>query len=157
MEKTINAHRFLKTLREQVQFGDTADGGVSRPALSPEDVVIREWFRSMIEVDGFEYKFDGAGNQSAIWRSQGPHAKTLLIGSHLDSVINGGRFDGVLGVLAAYEVLLTVRELQECLPFHLEVINFTDEEGSILGLMGSSAVAGTLSRDRLMNPNYFSQ
>lgn len=152
MKKTINAHRFLKTLREQVKFGDTADGGVSRPALSPEDAAIRHWFRSMIEADNFEYKFDGAGNQSAIWRSKLPNAKTLLIGSHLDSVTNGGRFDGVLGVLAAYEVLLTLRELHECLPFHLEVINFTDEEGSILGLMGSTAVAGTLSPERLMNP-----
>ena len=103
MKKTINADHFLKTLREQVQFGDTADGGVSRPALSPEDAAIREWFRSTIEADNFECKFDGAGNQSAIWRSRVPHAKTLLIGSHLDSVRNGGRFDGVLGVLAAYE------------------------------------------------------
>jgi len=152
MKKTINADRFLKNLRDQARFGDTDDGGVSRTAMSPEDVAIRQWFRSMIEADNFEYKFDGAGNQSAIWRCEMPHAKTLLIGSHLDSVKNGGRFDGVLGVLAAYEVLLTLRQSKERLPFHLEVVNFTDEEGSILGQIGSSAVAGRLSLDRLMNP-----
>jgi hydantoinase/carbamoylase family amidase len=106
----------------------------------------------MVKADNFEYRFDGAGNQSAIFRCGLPNAKTLLIGSHLDSVKNGGRFDGVLGVLAAYEVLLTLRDLKDRLPFDLEVINFTDEEGSILGLMGSSALSGVLSRDRLMNP-----
>ena len=70
MKKTINADRFLKNLSDQARFGDTDDGGVSRTAMSPEDVAIRQWFRSMIEADNFEYKFDGAGNQSAIWRCE---------------------------------------------------------------------------------------
>jgi hydantoinase/carbamoylase family amidase len=152
MNDTINRARFLKNMREQVRFGDTGDGGVSRPALSAEDHRIRDWFREMIEADGLEYSSDGAGNQSAVWRCKNPTAKTLLIGSHLDSVRNGGRFDGVLGVLSAYEVLLSLRESGVDLPFHLEVINFTDEEGSLLGLLGSSAIAGKLSAERLLNP-----
>jgi N-carbamoyl-L-amino-acid hydrolase len=152
MNYSINRQRFLKSLRDQVRFGDTGDGGVSRPALSLEDQAIRKWFQSMIESDGLEYRIDGAGNQSAIWPCSNPSAKTLLLGSHLDSVRNGGRFDGVLGVLAAYEVLLTLREAHAKLPFHLEVINFTDEEGSILGLLGSLAIAGKLSQKALASP-----
>jgi N-carbamoyl-L-amino-acid hydrolase len=152
MNYRINTQRFLKSLKEQVTFGDTGDGGVSRPALSPEDHAIRKWFQAMIESDGFEYRIDGAGNQSAILRCTNPSAKTLLLGSHLDSVRNGGRFDGVLGVLSAYEVLRTLRETDVKLPFHIEVINFTDEEGSILGLLGSLAVAGKLSQQSLASP-----
>ena len=148
----INRQRFLRTLQDQVQFGDTGDGGVSRPALSPEDHAIREWFRAMIEADGFEYRSDGAGNQSAIWPCGEASAKALLLGSHLDSVRNGGRFDGVLGVLSAYEVLRTLREQEARLPFDVEVINFTDEEGSLLGLLGSQAIAGKLSESALATP-----
>ena len=152
MSLHVNRQRFLKTLHEQVTFGDTKDGGVSRPALSLEDHAIREWFRSMVESDGVEYRIDGAGNQSAIWRCGVISAKTLLLGSHLDSVRKGGRFDGVLGVLSAYEVLRTVREEGVKLPFDLEVINFTDEEGSLLGLLGSQAIAGKLSERGLATP-----
>ncbi len=66
-EKTINADRLLQNLRERVQFVDTADGGVSRPALSAKDVAIRQWFWSMIEGGDFEYQIDGAGNQLLLW------------------------------------------------------------------------------------------
>ncbi len=77
---------------------------------------------------------------------------SLLLGSHLDSVPFGGRFDGALGLLAAYEVLRTIRDADLSLPFHLEAIDFTDEEGSLVGLLGSRALAGTLAREELRNP-----
>lgn len=152
MRYVVNSKRFLRLLQEQATFGATGDGGVSRPALGVADLEIRQWFKARIESDGFEYRVDGAGNQSAVWRCCDPSAKTLLIGSHLDSVKNGGRFDGALGVLSAYEVLLTLRELEAALPFHLEVINFTDEEGSLLSFLGSSALAGKLSAQALHSP-----
>jgi N-carbamoyl-L-amino-acid hydrolase len=79
-------------------------------------------------------------------------AKTLLIGSHLDSVPNGGRFDGALGVAAALEVLKTVRENGIRLKVNLEAIDFTDEEGTLVGLLGSSALAGRLHPEVLKNP-----
>src|SRR5919108_5262029 len=77
---------------------------------------------------------------------------TLLLGSHLDSVPNGGRFDGALGVMAALEVLRTIKDTGLKLKVNLEAIDFTDEEGTLLGLLGSAALAGRLHRDLLQNP-----
>ena len=78
--------------------------------------------------------------------------KTLLIGSHLDSVPNGGRFDGALGVMAALEVLRTVKESGIKLSINLEAIDFTDEEGTLVGLLGSAALAGNLKTENLQTP-----
>ncbi len=79
-------------------------------------------------------------------------APTLLLGSHLDSVPNGGRYDGALGVLAALEVLRVVQEAGLRLPYHLEAIDFTDEEGTLVGLLGSAALAGALNAEELRSP-----
>jgi N-carbamoyl-L-amino-acid hydrolase len=149
---TINETRFLNDLDTLAQIGSTGDGGVSRPALSPQDVAGRDWFRQEVIAEGFAFRQDGAGNLSAVRESDNPAAKTLLIGSHLDSVVNGGRFDGALGTLAALETLRTIRESGQKLPFHLEAISFTDEEGTLLGLMGSSALAGKLTQYELEHP-----
>lgn len=152
----INADRFLQMMDEQAQIGGTAAGGLSRPALSETDVAVREWFKSKIaEYNGdfrLEYHMDGAGNQSVVLPSDDPDAKTLLIGSHFDSVPNGGRFDGPLGVLSAFETLLTINEAGFKLPFHLEVINLTDEEGTLQGLLGSSALIGKITAESIKTP-----
>lgn len=149
----INAHRLLQNLAELAQIGATADhAGVSRLAFSAEDVAGRMWFKGQVEAAGLAYAQDGAGNQSAVWRCANPAAPTLLIGSHLDTVPNGGRYDGALGVLAALEVVRTIREAGLALPVHLEAINFTDEEGTILGEFGSLALTGQLTSDKLSTP-----
>lgn len=149
---TINKTRFWENFRHLSTIGATGDSGVSRPSLSPEDLQARAWFHDLVQHDGFAYNIDGAGNQSAIFHCSDENARTLLIGSHLDSVKNGGRFDGALGVMCAYETLCVLRDSDAQLPFHLEVINFTDEEGSLVGLLGSSALAGALTRSELQNP-----
>jgi hydantoinase/carbamoylase family amidase len=76
----------------------------------------------------------------------------LLLGSHLDSVPNGGRFDGALGVLAALEALRCVQEAGLRLPVNLEAIDFTDEEGTLASFLGSFALAGRLTMDDLRKP-----
>ena len=78
-----------------------------------------------------------------------PDAKTLLIGSHLDTVPNGGRYDGSIGVLAALECLRTLREAGVELPLTLEAINFTDDEGAWRSMFGCRAFAGVLTADDL--------
>ena len=148
----INRDRFLKLMDEQATFGATEAGGVSRPALSVEDIQIRDWFKQQVEANQLEYAIDGAGNQTARLASANPDAKTLIIGSHFDSVPNGGRFDGALGVVAAFEAMLSIKDAGVELPFHLEVINFTDEEGTLMGLTGSRAMVGLLTHDALHNP-----
>src|SRR4030095_9091436 len=105
-----------------------------------------------------EFCTDGAGNHSAVLplRLRASHSaqrepQTLLLGSHLDSVPNGGRFDGALGVMAAFEVLRTIKDAGLKLKVNLEAIDFTDEEGTLVGLLGSAALAGHLHPDLLQN------
>ncbi len=148
----INGARMLKDLELLGLIGASGSGGVTRLALSHEDRLARAWFRRRVEAAGLRFEEDGAGNQSAILPAGNPGVKTLLIGSHLDTVPEGGRFDGALGVLAALETARTIGEAGLTLPFHLEVINFTDEEGTNLGELGSQAVAGTLTREQLSRP-----
>jgi N-carbamoyl-L-amino-acid hydrolase len=141
----IKADRLLKNLEDLAQIGRTAAGGVSRPALSAADAAGRAWFKQKVEEVGLEFRADGAGNLSAILSCTDPEARTLLAGSHLDTVPNGGRFDGALGVLAALEALQTIREAGLDLPYHLEAISFTDEEGAVFGMLGSRALTGQLA------------
>jgi N-carbamoyl-L-amino-acid hydrolase len=141
----IQSDRLRADFEMLAQIGATPSGGVNRLAFSHEDVQARTWFANRAEEDGFLLRDDEAGNLSAVFLSQNPKAKTLLLGSHLDSVPNGGKYDGAIGVLAALEVLRVVKENDLQLPVNLEAINFTDEEGCWLGLFGSKAFTGKLA------------
>ena len=141
----INEDRLLNDLKDLARIGATADGGVSRPALTAADIEGRRWFQAKIAEVGLDYAMDGAGNQSAILYSDPPSEKRILAGSHLDSVPNGGRFDGSLGVLVAFEALRALKDDGITSPVTLEAVNFTDEESAIMGLMGSKAIIGELS------------
>lgn len=148
----INPDRMLDYFNQLASIGATADSGVDRPTFSEAHLAARRWFRDHIEQSGFEFRTDGAGNHSAVLPCDDPSAPTLILGSHLDSVPNGGRFDGALGVMAALEVLKTVRENRIKLRVHLEAMDFTDEEGTLVGLLGSAALAGHLRPDDLQKP-----
>ncbi len=148
----INDTRFLDLMNEQAKIGRTNDGGLTRPSLSEADIQVRNWFQNQVESHGLDYTMDGAGNQSGILKSDQVDAKTLVIGSHLDSVPNGGRFDGALGVIVALEAALSLKDANKKLPFHVEVINFTDEEGTLVGLLGSAAFTNLLSAESLEKP-----
>jgi N-carbamoyl-L-amino-acid hydrolase len=148
----INADRFRRDFDALARIGATGDGGVHRPALTEPHIEARSWWRDLIVSDGLGFGRDGAGNHSARLECRDPDARTLLIGSHLDSVPYGGRFDGALGVLAAHEVLRAVRDARLSPRCHLEAIDFTDEEGTLVGLLGSRALAGSLPREELAAP-----
>ena len=148
----INADRMLAAFIQLASIGATGDGGVSRVTFSEAHLAARKWFRAEIENAGLEFRMDGAGNHCAFLSCGIKDAPTLLLGSHLDSVPNGGRFDGALGVMAAFEVLRTVKENRINLKLNLEAIDFTDEEGTLVGLLGSAALAGRLNPNDLQNP-----
>jgi N-carbamoyl-L-amino-acid hydrolase len=145
----VNGPRLLQNIRSLAKIGQTPEGGVSRPAFSEADVAGRAWFKRTVEATGLEFRTDSAGNLSAILPVADPDAQTLLVGSHLDTVPNGGRFDGALGVLAALEALQTLQVAQLNLPYHLEAISFTDEEAAMLSMVGSRALAGLLAKTDL--------
>jgi N-carbamoyl-L-amino-acid hydrolase len=133
-------------------IGATPGGGVHRPALGPAHLEARRWFLERAHDCGLETAVDAAGNHSALLGGGGGDGRTLLLGSHLDSVPDGGRYDGALGVLAALEVLRVVAGAGLELPVRLEAIDFTDEEGTLVGLLGSLALAGALEDGALTSP-----
>jgi N-carbamoyl-L-amino-acid hydrolase len=154
-EQRIDAVRLKSDFETLAEIGSTGDGGVHRPALGQAHLAARAWFSEAVTRAGLELRIDSASNHSAFLECGPAGAATLLLGSHLDSVSHGGRFDGALGVLAALETLRVAKDLLENgiqLPHHLEAIDFTDEEGTLVGLLGSAALAGSLTEQSLQNP-----
>jgi N-carbamoyl-L-amino-acid hydrolase len=148
----INEQRFKADFDALSEIGKTSAGGITRPALSPAHLTAREWLRGKIEQAGLEFRQDSAGNHIALLHCGPANAPSLILGSHLDSVPNGGRFDGALGVMAGLEVLRTIQEAELHLHFNLESIDFTDEEGILASFLGSFAFAGLLTKENLSNP-----
>jgi len=144
-ELRINSERLLKDFEQLSEIGATFGGGVSRLALSNEDLAARSWFADRIEEAGLKVRDDEVGNLSGLLFAADRDAKTLMIGSHLDTVPNGGRYDGAIGVLIALECLRCINEAGIKPRCHLEVINFTDEEGTWKSLFGSNGVIGKSS------------
>jgi beta-ureidopropionase / N-carbamoyl-L-amino-acid hydrolase len=120
------------------------DDGAQRIAWSPTWLKARAWFQSKLDGLPVEHHYDAAGNS---WTTlQGDSDRALILGSHLDSVPNGGWLDGCLGVLAAFEILRGLAEdFQGKPPITIRVADWADEEGARFGrsLFGSSAFGGT--------------
>lgn len=147
----INAQRLLQDIEELGRIGalDPADGGgLDRRPFSAAERSARDFFAARAEESGLVVTVDGVANLSARLNSPVSNARTIMAGSHLDTVPHGGRYDGALGVLAALEALRTVREAGLQLPVHLEAIAFTDEEGRLGGMTtGSRALVGSYRID----------
>lgn len=130
----------------------TADeNGAQRLAWSPTWLKARDWFEGKLRELPIEHHLDAAGNS---WTTlAGTSEKTLILGSHLDSVPNGGWLDGSLGVIGAYAVLRRIAEQYNGKPpITIRLVDWADEEGARFGrsLFGSSAFAGThsIAQDR---------
>jgi beta-ureidopropionase / N-carbamoyl-L-amino-acid hydrolase len=149
IELLVDGERMREDFDALAAIGATPEGGVDRASLGEAHLAARAWFLDRAASAGLETRVDRAGNHSAILPGAGP---TLLLGSHLDSVPNGGRYDGALGVVAALHVLLAVQAAEAELRLALEAIDFTDEEGTLVGLLGSEALAGKLTLESLRSP-----
>lgn len=152
LDLRINAARFRTSFEALATIGATANGGLHRPAFGEAHLAARRWFLETAKQAGLETRVDGAGNHSAVLRCGPSGAPILLLGSHLDSVPYGGRFDGALGVTAALEVLQTVRDHGLSLDTHLEAVDFTDEEGHYVNFVGSLGLTGKLGPEHLQAP-----
>jgi N-carbamoyl-L-amino-acid hydrolase len=148
----IDAGRMRADFEALSSFGATPDGGVARTTFSEPHLAVRAWFLERGREAGLETHVDSATNHSVILRARDADARTLMLGSHLDSVRRGGRYDGALGVLCAFEVVRSVKDAGLELPVTLEAVDFTDEEGTLVGLLGSWAMAGILSEEILAAP-----
>ncbi|MCG6928970.1 MAG: Zn-dependent hydrolase [Desulfofustis sp.] len=142
----INSDRLWSEIMESSQFGQAAGGGITRRALTEPDVQARNWLIEKMRQAGLEVRIDDAMNVIGTLKAKSPRSKKAgAMGSHFDTVPNGGRFDGILGVLAALECARTFNEHGIDLPWDLEVISFCDEEaGYNAGTIGSRAMMGLL-------------
>ena len=142
----INIDRLKSDLESLSQIGRTPEGGVSRPAFSQDDVKARQWFVQKLNAVDLEVKVDAAGNIFGRLDGKGP---AVISGSHLDTIINGGFYDGALGVLSALECLRTIKEERIKVKAPLEVVSFADEEEWFYGFLGSYALTGKLKNAAL--------
>jgi beta-ureidopropionase / N-carbamoyl-L-amino-acid hydrolase len=145
---TIDPERLWGDLIETARFGATAKGGICRLTLTDLDRQVRDWFRAQAEALGCTVTIDDMGNMFA--RREGSRADVppIAFGSHLDTQPTGGKFDGALGVLAALEAMRTlVRAGYETFA-PIEVVNWTNEEGSRFtpAMLASGVFAGVFTR-----------
>lgn len=142
----INPARLWQSLMDMAQVGATEFGGSSRLALSDEDIAGRalllQWARDL----GFSIGYDAVGNLF-IRREGSQDLAPIVMGSHLDTQPKGGRFDGIYGVLAGFEVLRTLHEHNIVHLHPIEVAVWTNEEGSRFApaMMGSAAFIGKIA------------
>lgn len=142
----VNGPRILEHLMALAEFGKNPQGGVSRVAYSDADKQGREYVVGLLKAARLDVTIDAAGN--LIGRRAGTEnaLKPLLIGSHIDTVPEGGNYDGVVGSMGAIEVAQTLAEKNVTLRHPLEVVIFQNEEG---GLIGSRALDGELAEKEL--------
>ncbi|MCA8932040.1 MAG: Zn-dependent hydrolase, partial [Rhodospirillaceae bacterium] len=141
-----DADRLWATLSETARFGATGRGGLARLALGPADGQVRDWLVAEATALGCTVQVDPIGNIFATRAGSDPGRAPVACGSHLDTQPTGGRFDGILGVLAGLEVLRTLARHDVATAAPITLINWTNEEGSRFapGLIGSSVHLGLL-------------
>ena len=148
----INSKRFEANFNAISEFGALKGGGLTRLAFSKEDLEARKFLINLIEKNGFKLKIDNVGNIYAIYDDGcEADAKPVCVGSHIDSVPNGGFYDGTLGVMAGLEALTAIKEAGIKLKRPLWLINFSCEESSRFktATIGSKIISGKLSQQRL--------
>lgn len=147
----VNGERLKDTIEAFADFGRTDNNGVTRLSLSEQDVKVRNYFAACCEELGMAVKVDDMGNMYATLAGMeaGP---PVVIGSHLDTVKKGGRFDGVLGVIAGLEVVRTLVDygIKPRLP--VTVMNFTNEEGARFepSMMASGVLSGKFGKTEML-------
>jgi N-carbamoyl-L-amino-acid hydrolase len=145
---TINRNRLAELFENISRFGRTEKGGLHRLALSDADkdarLCLLRWCRDV----GYEVDIDGVGNMFATRHGLSP-APPLMIGSHLDSQSHGGRYDGQVGVVAAYEVMRSLDDLGLETERPVQLVNWTNEEGARFRppLIASGVFAGVYDLD----------
>ena len=148
----IDSARLWGDIHETAKFGATPKGGVKRLTLGPEDKQVRDWFRTACEAAGCEVSVDALGTMFAIRPGRDMSKPPIGIGSHLDTQPTGGKYDGILGTLAALEVVRAMNDAGIETEFPICVCNWTNEEGSRYApaMMASAAYAGDYTTDDIL-------
>ncbi|TFE01787.1 M20 family metallo-hydrolase [Jeotgalibacillus salarius] len=145
----VSGKRVAQRLAELSRIGLTKEQGSNRMSFSDEERAAKELVKVWMKEAGLSIYEDGAGNVFGTFQGN-DQSQSVMSGSHLDSVPNGGHFDGPLGVLASLEVAQAWRETGYIPETNYEVVIFTDEEGARFngGLTGSRAMAGEVDMSK---------
>lgn len=147
----IKPARLRDTLEQLSRFGHQPDGGTTRLGFSDADLAARNWLLGLLRNEGLDVTIDAAANIHAHRAGQRDDLPALWFGSHMDTVPEGGNFDGCLGSMSALEVLRALNEQGLRTEHPLEMVVFTNEEGVHYhrGLFGSRALAGLVAPEEL--------
>jgi N-carbamoyl-L-amino-acid hydrolase len=149
---SVDGERLWRSLMELAKIGATPKGGVRRVTLTPADREGRERFALWCREAGLEVRVDAIGNMFARRAGREPAAPPVVMGSHLDTQPNGGRFDGAYGVMAGLEVMRALNDAGMRTRVPLEVACWTNEEGSrfVPTMMGSGVFAGVYELEKIL-------
>eukprot|EP00605_Chrysophyceae_sp_TOSAG23-4_P002228 GSChrysophyteH1.ASY1.ANO1.2471.1 assembled CDS len=144
----VDSEKLVQTLDRVNQIGLNAEtGGINRIGYSDFDIEGRQWLMGEMKALGMKVWMDGVGN---VFGRYGPEdGPCIMAGSHLDSVPEGGKFDGVFGVISALESVRTMRDNQINPDIAIEVVAFAEEEGRFGGMLGSQSLAGCVDPEWL--------
>lgn len=145
---TIDFNRLKNTIEQSASIGTIPKDGLRRLALTKEDQTMRDLFKKWLEEAGLEVRIDDFGNMFGR-RNGKTDLPPVVMGSHLDTQPNGGRFDGILGVLTPLEIIQTLNEHDIETDRPIEIVNFTNEEGARFEppLLGSGGSVGVFTKD----------
>jgi N-carbamoyl-L-amino-acid hydrolase len=146
---TIDNSRFWRSVERSAEIGVGRVGGLRRVALSDEDRLMRDEFVGWCKAQGLAVSIDRLGSIFARRRGRDESLPPVVIGSHLDTQVNGGRYDGILGVLAGLEVLRTLDDRGITTRRPIEVVSWTNEEGARFSppMVAAGAFAGVYPTD----------
>ncbi|KAK4962634.1 hypothetical protein LTR10_000261 [Elasticomyces elasticus] len=137
----VNGDRLWDDIHHTAQWSAPSPGGVTRLCADDNDKKARDWFREQVLALGADYKVNATGTQIAVIEGEDNSIPPIAMGSHLDTVATGGRFDGPLGVIGGLEVLRSLKEQGIKTRAPLVLFNWTNEEGArFFPLLGSSIV-----------------
>jgi N-carbamoyl-L-amino-acid hydrolase len=148
----VKEDRLWQRHADMAKLGGTPKGGVNRQALSPEDAAARNQLAGWAKARGFAIFTDAIGNLFVRRDGSDPKAAPVMSGSHMDSQPTGGRFDGMYGVLAAFEALEALEDAGVTTKRPVMAVAWTNEEGSRFqpGAMGSAVFAGAYRLDEML-------
>src|SRR5699024_9073842 len=146
---SINLERLMRTIEISGEIGELSKGGICRLALTDEDKQMRDLFVEWMKMIDLEVRVDDFGNIYGRKEGEDSSAPAILLGSHLDTQPEGGRYDGILGVLTALEVLTTFHEQNKVFNNPIEIVNFTNEEGARFSppLLGSGGLSEQFTKE----------
>ncbi|MFK7829317.1 MAG: Zn-dependent hydrolase [Congregibacter sp.] len=147
---SVDGKRLNNTMSRMKTFGGTRDNGSTRVAYSESNKTALEYLENLMREAGLETRIDAAGNLVGRRRGGNPKLAPIVTGSHIDTVPNGGHYDGIVGVMSAIEVATTLHHKKVSLRHPVEFVVWSNEEA---GKIGSRAVVGAVGPEEFELPS----